>query len=161
MVEYVREVKRGLKQWKGWRLDLVDARRGEGGGEGDFQDLVGKDELNMRNVTASSSSIPHKSFPPYSLTFFNYLCQNLLILFDFLGTDKREITPLSFNSDIWNTVDAKGGLLAYHQLYIHHPFTPVLHKRSRLVIRDTSIRQCPQQSLVSRWMLLILKVLRI
>lgn len=31
MVEHVREVKRGLKQWKGWRLDLVDARRGEGG----------------------------------------------------------------------------------------------------------------------------------
>lgn len=31
MLEHVREVKRGLKQWKGWRLDLVDARRGEGG----------------------------------------------------------------------------------------------------------------------------------
>jgi len=27
MVEHVREVKRGLKQWEGWRLDLVDARR--------------------------------------------------------------------------------------------------------------------------------------
>ena len=27
MVEHVREVKRGLKQWVGWRLDLVDARR--------------------------------------------------------------------------------------------------------------------------------------
>lgn len=31
MLEHVREVKRGLKQWKGWRLDLVDARRAEGG----------------------------------------------------------------------------------------------------------------------------------
>ena len=31
MVEHVREVKKGLKQWKGWRLDLVDARRGGGG----------------------------------------------------------------------------------------------------------------------------------
>jgi hypothetical protein len=31
MLEHVREVKRGLKAWKGWRLDLVDARRGEGG----------------------------------------------------------------------------------------------------------------------------------
>ena len=27
MVEHVREVKKGLKQWVGWRLDLVDARR--------------------------------------------------------------------------------------------------------------------------------------
>ncbi|KAL6247425.1 hypothetical protein RBB50_005771 [Rhinocladiella similis] len=27
MVEHVREVKRGLKEWTGWRLDLVDARR--------------------------------------------------------------------------------------------------------------------------------------
>ena len=27
MVERVREVKKGLKQWAGWRLDLVDARR--------------------------------------------------------------------------------------------------------------------------------------
>lgn len=31
MVEHVREVKRGLKQWVGWRLDLVDSRRGGGG----------------------------------------------------------------------------------------------------------------------------------
>ena len=27
MVEHVREVKKGLKQWAGWRLDLVEARR--------------------------------------------------------------------------------------------------------------------------------------
>ncbi|KAJ9605424.1 hypothetical protein H2200_010081 [Cladophialophora chaetospira] len=37
MVEHVREVKRGLKQWAGWRLDLVDARRaGVGIGFGDI-----------------------------------------------------------------------------------------------------------------------------
>jgi hypothetical protein len=30
MVEHVREVKRGLGKWKGWRLDLADTRRGEG-----------------------------------------------------------------------------------------------------------------------------------
>jgi len=34
MVEHVREVKKGLSQWKGWRLDLVDLRRGGGGGPG-------------------------------------------------------------------------------------------------------------------------------
>lgn len=34
MVEHVREVKRGLKQWQGWRLDLVDLRRSGGGGPG-------------------------------------------------------------------------------------------------------------------------------
>ncbi|KAK5099651.1 hypothetical protein LTR70_002268 [Exophiala xenobiotica] len=34
MVEHVREVKKGLKQWKGWRLDLVDLRRGGGSGMG-------------------------------------------------------------------------------------------------------------------------------
>ncbi|KAK5958162.1 hypothetical protein OHC33_000003 [Knufia fluminis] len=34
MVEHVREVKKGLKQWKGWRLDLVDLRRGGGSGIG-------------------------------------------------------------------------------------------------------------------------------
>ncbi|KAK5072881.1 hypothetical protein LTR64_000709 [Lithohypha guttulata] len=32
MVEHVREVKKGLKQWQGWRLDLVDLRRSGGGG---------------------------------------------------------------------------------------------------------------------------------
>lgn len=34
MVERVREIKRGLKQWTGYRLDLVDARRVGGGGVG-------------------------------------------------------------------------------------------------------------------------------
>ena len=34
MVEHVREVKKGLKQWQGWRLDLVDLRRSGGGGIG-------------------------------------------------------------------------------------------------------------------------------
>ncbi|KAG9784899.1 hypothetical protein ABEF93_001946 [Exophiala dermatitidis] len=37
MVEHVREVKKGLKQWVGWRLDLVDARRaGSGVGFGEI-----------------------------------------------------------------------------------------------------------------------------
>jgi hypothetical protein len=40
MVEHVREVKRGLKQWVGWRLDLVDARRaGAGNGFGEIFDV--------------------------------------------------------------------------------------------------------------------------
>ncbi|OCT46223.1 putative myosin heavy chain, embryonic smooth muscle isoform [Cladophialophora carrionii] len=40
MVEHVREVKRGLKQWAGWRLDLVDARRaGVGVGFGEIFDV--------------------------------------------------------------------------------------------------------------------------
>ncbi|KIX04156.1 uncharacterized protein Z518_07710 [Rhinocladiella mackenziei CBS 650.93] len=40
MVEHVREVKKGLKQWVGWRLDLVDARRaGAGTGFGDIFDV--------------------------------------------------------------------------------------------------------------------------
>lgn len=40
MVEHVREVKRGLKQWVGWRLDLVDARRaGAGIGFGEIFDV--------------------------------------------------------------------------------------------------------------------------
>jgi len=40
MVEHVREVKRGLKQWVGWRLDLVDARRAGGGlGFGEIFDV--------------------------------------------------------------------------------------------------------------------------
>lgn len=34
MVEHVREVKKGLKQWAGWRLDLVDLRRSGGVGAG-------------------------------------------------------------------------------------------------------------------------------
>ncbi|KAH0829826.1 M protein repeat protein [Fonsecaea pedrosoi] len=40
MVEHVREVKRGLKQWVGWRLDLVEARRaGVGVGYGEIFEL--------------------------------------------------------------------------------------------------------------------------
>ena len=31
MVEHVREVKRKLRDWEGWRLDLVDARRSASG----------------------------------------------------------------------------------------------------------------------------------
>jgi len=34
MVEHVREVKRGLKEWVGWRMDIVDVRRSGGGGVG-------------------------------------------------------------------------------------------------------------------------------
>ncbi|KAI0452132.1 hypothetical protein F5B21DRAFT_484703 [Xylaria acuta] len=30
-LEHIKELKRGLKNWEGWRLDLVDARRGGGG----------------------------------------------------------------------------------------------------------------------------------
>jgi hypothetical protein len=34
-VEWVREVKRKLRDWNGWRLDLVDSRAGvEGAGVG-------------------------------------------------------------------------------------------------------------------------------
>lgn len=37
MVEHVREVKRKLREWEGWRLDLVEARRGGNGfGVGDI-----------------------------------------------------------------------------------------------------------------------------
>jgi alanyl-tRNA synthetase len=39
MVEHVREVKRGLSKWKGWRLDLVDSRRALGGGGGGWGDV--------------------------------------------------------------------------------------------------------------------------
>lgn len=35
-IERVRELKRGLKHWQGWRLDLVDFRRGGGEGIGDI-----------------------------------------------------------------------------------------------------------------------------
>ncbi|ETN43540.1 uncharacterized protein HMPREF1541_02699 [Cyphellophora europaea CBS 101466] len=35
MVEHVREVKRGLGRWKGWRLDLVETRKGDGVGAGE------------------------------------------------------------------------------------------------------------------------------
>lgn len=37
-VERVREVKRGLKDWEGWRMDIVDVRVG-GGGAGDIFDV--------------------------------------------------------------------------------------------------------------------------
>ncbi|KAI0473226.1 hypothetical protein GGR56DRAFT_653737 [Xylariaceae sp. FL0804] len=33
-LERIKDIKRGLKNWEGWRLDLVDARRGGGGGYG-------------------------------------------------------------------------------------------------------------------------------
>jgi hypothetical protein len=35
-IEKVKEVKRGLKNWKGWRLDLVENRRGGGEGIGEI-----------------------------------------------------------------------------------------------------------------------------
>lgn len=37
-VERVREVKRGLKDWEGWRMDIVDVRAG-GGGAGEIFDI--------------------------------------------------------------------------------------------------------------------------
>ena len=37
-IERVREVKRGLKQWEGWRMDVVDVRMG-GGGSGEIFDV--------------------------------------------------------------------------------------------------------------------------
>ena len=37
-VERVKEVKRGLKEWEGWRMDLVDCRVG-GGGAGEIFDV--------------------------------------------------------------------------------------------------------------------------
>ena len=37
-VERVKEVKRGLKEWEGWRMDLVDTRTG-GGGAGEIFDV--------------------------------------------------------------------------------------------------------------------------
>lgn len=37
-VERVREVKRGLKEWEGWRMDIVDVRAG-GGGAGEIFDV--------------------------------------------------------------------------------------------------------------------------
>ena len=30
-IERVREVKRGLERWKGWKVDIVDVRAGMGG----------------------------------------------------------------------------------------------------------------------------------
>lgn len=38
-IERVREVKRGLKEWEGWRMDLVDVRSGGGPGAGEIFDV--------------------------------------------------------------------------------------------------------------------------
>lgn len=38
-LERIKEVKRGLKHWEGWRLDIVDIRRGGGEGIGDIFDV--------------------------------------------------------------------------------------------------------------------------
>ena len=38
-IERIKEVKRGLKNWEGWRLDLVDNRRGGGEGVGEIFDI--------------------------------------------------------------------------------------------------------------------------
>ena len=35
-IERVKEIKRGLKDWQGWRMDIVDLRRANGGGAGDI-----------------------------------------------------------------------------------------------------------------------------
>lgn len=38
-IERVREVKRGLKEWEGWRMDVVDVRSGGGPGAGEIFDV--------------------------------------------------------------------------------------------------------------------------
>lgn len=38
-IERIKEIKRSLKHWEGWRLDLVDIRRGGGEGIGDIFDV--------------------------------------------------------------------------------------------------------------------------
>lgn len=38
-IERIKEVKRGLKDWEGWRLDLVDNRRGGGEGVGEIFEI--------------------------------------------------------------------------------------------------------------------------
>lgn len=38
-LERIKEIKRGLKHWEGWRLDIVDIRRGGGVGIGDIFDV--------------------------------------------------------------------------------------------------------------------------
>ncbi|KAL8714483.1 MAG: hypothetical protein Q9225_006569 [Loekoesia sp. 1 TL-2023] len=38
-IERVKEVKRGLKEWEGWRMDVVDVRMGGGGGVGEIFDI--------------------------------------------------------------------------------------------------------------------------
>lgn len=38
-LERIKDIKRGLKNWEGWRLDLVDTRRGGGYGVGEVFDI--------------------------------------------------------------------------------------------------------------------------
>ncbi|KAL6815444.1 hypothetical protein GGI42DRAFT_108494 [Trichoderma sp. SZMC 28013] len=38
-IERIKEIKRSLKHWEGWRLDVVDVRRGGGQGIGDIFDI--------------------------------------------------------------------------------------------------------------------------
>ena len=38
-IERVKEIKRGLKDWEGWRLDLVENRRGGGEGIGEIFEI--------------------------------------------------------------------------------------------------------------------------
>ncbi|ORY65462.1 uncharacterized protein BCR38DRAFT_341216 [Pseudomassariella vexata] len=38
-IERIKEIKRGLKNWEGWRLDLVDSRRGAAYGVGEVFDI--------------------------------------------------------------------------------------------------------------------------
>ncbi|UNI21196.1 hypothetical protein JDV02_007207 [Purpureocillium takamizusanense] len=38
-IERIKEIKRSLKHWEGWRLDIVDMRRGGGEGVGDIFDV--------------------------------------------------------------------------------------------------------------------------
>lgn len=38
-IERIKEIKRGLKNWEGWRLDLVDSRRGGGYGVGEVFEI--------------------------------------------------------------------------------------------------------------------------
>ena len=38
-IERIKEIKRSLKHWEGWRLDMVDMRRGGGEGIGDIFDV--------------------------------------------------------------------------------------------------------------------------
>ena len=38
-IERVKEIKRGLKQWEGWRMDIIDLRSAGGGGVGEIFDV--------------------------------------------------------------------------------------------------------------------------
>ena len=38
-IERVKEIKRGLKEWEGWRMDIVDLRSAGGGGIGEIFDI--------------------------------------------------------------------------------------------------------------------------